>query len=50
MHFDSSSSQPTTVTLHFNETGLQMQEVVFLYMCFANCNTQLGISEYTIYV
>lgn len=50
MHFDISYSRLTAVTLHCNETGLQMQKVVALYIHFTNCNTLLGISEYTIYI
>lgn len=46
LYFEISYSQPPIVTMHFKETGLQIQKGVFLYICFIHCNSQLDISEY----
>lgn len=50
LYFDISYSQPPIITMHFKETGLQVHNVVFLYICLTHCNTQLGISESIVYV
>jgi len=46
LYFDISYSQPPIITMHFKETGLQMQKGVFFCICFIHCNSQLDISEY----